>query len=108
MGKKLEELSKFVSEHFTEAGQSAESVKRVAEMERLINEAKEEDKALLDSNAELVKSYRELVNSTAGSKKEERDPIKDDRKEIPSFDDALNNWGKGLDIFGEKLREKEN
>lgn len=105
MGQKLEQLSKFIAESFTEAGKEPEEIKKLVELTKLVEEAKIEDQKLLDTNAELSKGYKELVEHTAGTMKASNDPIQKE-KELPDFDEALNNWSNGMDLFGEKLREK--
>lgn len=105
MGQKLEELSKFIANSFSEAGQKPEDIKKLVELNKLVDEAKQEDKQLLETNAELAKGYKDLIEHTAGNVKASNDPIQKE-KDVPEFDEALTNWSNGFDIFGEKLREK--
>lgn len=104
---KLDELRKFVSESFTKEGQTAEDVKKLAQLEKLISDSEEENKKTLDANKELVNAYRDLINHTAGDIKEDKNNPTAPNKELPDFDKALANWTNGYDIFGENLRDKE-
>lgn len=66
---KLEELKKIVSDQFEKAEASMktkEYIDEYAKMNSLINEVEKENKALVDSNAELTKNYVDLVRHGAG------------------------------------------
>ena len=104
MGKSLDLIKKLVSESVKE-GASAEQVKRIAEFEKAIAGAEEEEKELIKTNGELTKAYKDLIHSTAGTVKD--DPVKKDFEtpKCPSFDEALMNFSKGLDIEGKEKRK---
>ena len=104
MGKSLDKLKELVSKSFKE-GASAEQVKAVAEIERTISLAEEEEREIIKTNGELTKAYKDLIHSTAGNVKE--DPVKKDfeTKACPSFEEALMNYSKGLDIEGKEKRK---
>lgn len=67
---KLEELKKIVSDQFEKAEatiKNKEYIDAYAKMNSLIDEAEKENKALIDSNAELTKNYVDLVRHGAGT-----------------------------------------
>lgn len=101
---KLDDLTKLVASALTKEGATPDEIKQQVEIEKLIEDAKDEEKKLLDSNAELVKAYKELVNSTAGKKKpDDENTFKE--VEVPTFEEALKNWGNGFDILGQEQRK---
>lgn len=104
MGKSLDLIKKLVSESFKE-GATAEQIKQVAAIEEAVQSAEEEERELIKTNGELTKAYKDLIHSTAGNVKE--DPVKKDfeTKTCPSFDEALMNFSKGLDIEGKEKRK---
>lgn len=86
MGKALEKLRSLVNESFKEES-TPEKIKEMARYEEAIKEAEAEEKALIDSQAELVKDYKELVMAQGNSKP----PVDDGAPsgKAPSFDSML-------------------
>lgn len=86
MGKALEKLRSLVNESFKEVS-TPEKIKEMARYEEAIKEAEAEEKALIDSQAELVKDYKELVMSQGTSKP----PVDEGAPsgKSPSFDSML-------------------
>ena len=102
---KLDDLTKLVAESFVKEGAKPEEIEKQAQIQRTIEEAKAEQAELLKTNGELTKAYRDLINSTAGNKKPQDEEFKE--KEIPSFEEALKNWGNGYDILGQEKRKEK-
>ena len=61
---KLEELRKLVAESFQAATQQ-EDVERLAKINNAIEDVSKEQDVLIAKNAELVKSYKDLVQHTS-------------------------------------------
>lgn len=84
---KLEQLKQQVAEAF-EAAEDKATIEKLAAINNSIKEAQEELDALTDKNAELIKSYKDLVQHTS---------FKDDKKPADtvtgapslSFEEAL-------------------
>lgn len=98
---KLDELKKFVAENFHEAS-NPESIEKEVKLNNLIAEAQKESNEMMEANTKLSAAYRELVSGTAGTIEPHNQTV--DSKPIPSLEDALNNFAKGLDIYGTAKR----
>ena len=67
---KLDELKKIVADQFEKADattKTKEYIESFGKMNQLIDDIQKENKALVDSNAELSKNYVELVKTGAGT-----------------------------------------
>lgn len=87
---KLEELRATIAKMFENA-QEKEQIEQLAKVNNSITEVEQEQKELTDKNAELIKSYKELVKHT--SFKEE--PVQTNTQvtgELPSLEDALKDF----------------
>lgn len=98
---KLDELKKFVAENFHEAS-NPEAIEKEVKLNNLIAEAEKESTEMMEANTKLSAAYRELVTGTAGTIEPHNQTV--DSKPIPSLEDALNNFAKGLDIYGNAKR----
>ena len=85
---KLEELKTIVADMFKDADDK-ESIEKLAKVNNAIGEVSKEQDDIVSKNAELLKSYKDLVQHTS---------FKDDKKpgdtvpgntSCPSFEDAL-------------------
>lgn len=87
---KLEELRKLVAESFQAATQQ-EDVERLAKINNAIEDVSKEQDVLIAKNAELLESYKKLIQHTSfdiGNK-----TVTDDVASNPlSFDDALKDF----------------
>lgn len=72
---KLEELRQLVADSFKEATEK-QDIERLAKINNAINEAKVEQDELVAKNADLIKSYKDLVQHT--SFKEDKSAATDD------------------------------
>ena len=92
---KLEELKKMIGDQFEKAEATTKTkdyIESFARMNNLIDEAKEENDKLLAANAELTKSYRELVMHPSNSAEPSKENIE---VTAPDFDTALNKFLSG-------------
>lgn len=73
---KLEELTKLVAEMFEQATEKAE-IDKLTAIKTSLDGAAEEQKALEQKNAELIKSYKDLVHHSSFSDIESKpaDPV---------------------------------
>lgn len=94
---KLDELSKFVAENFHEAS-DPKAIEKEVKLNNLIAEAKKESTEMMEANTKLSAAYRELITGKAGTTEPHGETV--DSKPIPSLEAALNNFAKGLDIYG--------
>lgn len=83
---KLDELTKIVADAF-KCAETKESIEKLATINNAIKEAKAEEDALTAKNAELIKSYKDLIQHT--SFKDEAKPTDPVAPTVPSFEDAL-------------------
>lgn len=83
---KLEELRQQVSELFKNATEK-EVIEKAAVVSKSINDVEAEQKQLVDKNADLLKSYKDLVLHTSFKDEPaaENNPI----PQAPSFEDLL-------------------
>ena len=84
----LEKLAKLVNDSFEEA-KTPEEIKKQTELKNAVEEAKDENKKLLDNQADLIKSYKELVK-TSGTKEEPKD--NPTTPSAPDFEESLNKF----------------
>lgn len=87
---RLEQLRDTVAKAFEDATDKAkidQGAKIIAEIEL----AQQEEKALLDKNAELAKSYREMVIYGQSDKAKEA-PKSDEKPPLPTFDQLLEKY----------------
>lgn len=86
---KLDELRQLVADSFKEATEKQE-IEQLARINNAIEEVSKEQDELIAKNADLVKSYKDLVQHTSfdvGNK------VTDDVAPMPvSFEDALKNF----------------
>lgn len=86
---KLEELRQIVKEQFDKA-ETKEQIDCFAAIKSKFDEVSEEQEEIERQNAELIKSYKDLVQHT--SFKPEKEPIDTIDSQPVSFEDALNNF----------------
>ena len=87
---KLEELRQLVRQQFDKA-ETKEQIDTLAQIKNKFDEVSKEQEAIEQQNAELIKSYKDLVQHT--SFKPEREPVDTiDSKPAVSFEDALSNF----------------
>ena len=87
---KLEELRQLVAESFKEATEK-QDIERLAKINNAISEATVEQEELIAKNADLIKSYKDLVQHT--SFKEDRSAATDDIAPTAiSFEAALQDF----------------
>ena len=87
---KLEELKHIVKEQFDKA-ETKEQIDCFAAIKQKFDEVSKEQEEIEHQNAELIKSYKDLVQHT--SFKPGKEPIDTiDSKTVVSFEDALNNF----------------
>ncbi len=84
----LEELKKMIADDFeSKEVKSKEDIDKYSNLNKYIDSAIEDNKKLVDANAELSKCYTELaMHTTIGEKKDNNDVIV---KSAPTFDEAL-------------------
>lgn len=88
----LDELKKLVADDFEKADPSIktkEYIDNFAQINRLIDSAVAENKTLVDNNAELSKSYKELVLHGTTSTKAPSTANEPGLAEAPSFEESL-------------------
>lgn len=84
---KLEELRQLVADSFKEATEK-QDIERLAKINNAIEEVSVEQEALVAKNADLIKSYKDLVQHT--SFKEDKSVATDDiAPTVISFETAL-------------------
>lgn len=86
---KLEELKSFVATLF-ENSTSKEEIENLAKVNNSISEIEKEQEELTNKNAELIKSYKELVKHT--SFKEQPKFTDTASTTAPSFEEALKDF----------------
>lgn len=87
---KLDELRQQVADMFKDATEK-ETIEKLAALNNSIDEVTQEQKSLMDKNAELIESYKTLVKHTS---------FKDDKKpgdtvtgvQSITFEEALDNF----------------
>ena len=89
MSSKLDELRQQVSELFKNATEK-EVIEKAAVVSNTIDAAQAEEKALIDKNADLMKSYKDLVLHT--SFKDAPQAADNPAAAAPSFDDMLKDF----------------
>lgn len=89
MSSKLDELRQQVSDLFKNATEK-EIIEKAAVVSNTIDAAQAEEKALIDKNADLMKSYKDLVLHT--SFKDAPAPENKPIPQAPSFEDMLSNY----------------
>jgi hypothetical protein len=82
----LQKLRVMVEDMFKDAKEK-EVIEKSVELNNAINEAELENKQLLDRNAELLKSYKDLVQHTSFDEKPAMQDIP--TASAPSFEDML-------------------
>lgn len=83
---KIDELRNIVAKMFENANEK-EQIENLAKINNSIDEVEQENKALTDKNAELIKSYKELIKHT--SFKEEPKLDTPSAGNLPSLEEAL-------------------
>ena len=86
---KLDELKQMVSDLFSSSAEKT-VIEKAALVSNKIDEAQQEQKALVDKEAELMKSYKDLVLHT--SFKEAPQAADNPAAAAPSFDDMLKDF----------------
>ena len=86
---KLDELRQIVKEQFDKA-ETKEQIDCFAAIKQKFDEVQREQEGIEQQNAELIKSYKDLVQHT--SFKPEKEPIDTIDHQPASFEDALNNF----------------
>ena len=86
MESKLDKLKVIVDDMFKNATEK-EVIEKSVELNNTIKEVEVENKQLLDRNAELLKSYKDLVQHTSFSEKPVMQNIP--TASAPSFEEAL-------------------
>lgn len=84
---KLEELRQTVAKMFENAEQK-EQIEQLAKVNNSIAEVEQEQNELLNKNAELIKSYKELVKHTS-FKEQPQETATQATGVAPSLEDAL-------------------
>lgn len=89
MSSKLDELRQQVSDLFKNATEK-EVIEKAAVVSNTIDAAQAEEKVLIDKNADLMKSYKDLVLHTSFKDA----PASEDKPipQAPSFEDMLSNY----------------
>lgn len=85
---KLEQLKQQVAEMFENA-ENKEDIEKLATINNTIDEVSKEQDEIVSKNAELIKSYKDLVQHT--SFKDSKKPG-DTVTGMPSFEDALEDF----------------
>ena len=86
---KLQALKNVVAKMFENATEK-EQIENLAKLNNSIDEVEQEQNELTSKNAELIKSYKELVKHT--SFKEEPKLDTPTSADLPSFEESLNNF----------------
>lgn len=95
----LEELKKTIEQMFEHA-ESKEAIEQSTTLKSQIEGVEQEQNALLEKNAELIKSYKELVKHTS-FKQQPENVLENSKMAAASFDEQL-------DRFIQQMNEKEN
>lgn len=90
MASYLEQMKTLVADAFKDATDKP-TIDKSAQMEQCLRQLETEQKALLEKNAELIKSYKEIVQSTSFSDKPKLNPV-ESLGEAPSFEKALSEF----------------
>ncbi len=85
---KLEQLKQTVAQMFENATEK-EDIERLAKVNNSIAEVEQEQKELTDQNAELIKSYKELVKHTSFKEKPKEVETQPTRSQAPSLEEEL-------------------
>lgn len=94
----LEELKKTIEKMFENA-ESKEAIEQSTQLKSQLEGVEQEQKALLDKNAELIKSYKELVKHTS-FKEQPSDVLENSKNAAATFDEQL-------DQFIQQMKQKE-
>ena len=87
---KLEELRQLVKQQFDKA-ETKEQIDTLAQIKNKFDEVSKEQEAIEQQNAELIRSYKDLVRHT--SFKPEREPVDNaGATPVATFEDALSNF----------------
>lgn len=87
---KLDELKQLVAESF-QAATEQQDIERLAKINNAIEDVSKEQDALVAKNAELIKSYKDVIAHT--SFKVDSSKVTDDVAPTPvSFEDALKSF----------------
>lgn len=87
---KLDELRKIVADAFQQATEQ-QDIERLAKINVAIDDVSKEQDVLIAKNADLIKSYKDLVQHTSFDVKSNE--VTNDVAPTPiSFDDALKNF----------------
>lgn len=87
---KLEELRQLVKQQFDKA-ETKEQIDTLAQIKNKFDEVSKEQEQIEQQNAELIRSYKDLVRHT--SFKPEREPVDNaGATTVPTFEDALSNF----------------
>lgn len=87
---KLEELRQLVKQQFDSA-ETKEQIDTLAQIKNKFDEVSREQEAIEQQNAELIKSYKDLVQHT--SFRPEREPVDNaGATTVATFEDALSNF----------------
>lgn len=84
---KLEELRNTIAKMFENAKEK-EQIEQLARVNNSIAEVEQEQKQLIEKNAELIKSYKELVKHTS-FKEQPQETATQTIGDVPSLEDAL-------------------
>src|SRR5574344_1037074 len=84
MASYLEQMKTLVADAFKDATDTP-TIDKSAQMEQCLRQLEAEQKALLEKNAELIKSYKEVVQSTSFSDKPKLNPV-ESLCEVSSFE----------------------
>ena len=84
---KLEQLRNLVSEMFKQA-EDKQSIEQLSVINNSINEVQKEQDQLVEKNAELIKSYKDLVQHTSFNDTAKK-PVDQIGGIAPSFEEAL-------------------
>ena len=88
---KLEELRQLVAESFKEATEK-QDIERLAKINNAIEDVSKEQDELIAKNADLIKSYKDLVQHTS-FKADDNVVATDDIAPVAvSFEEALQDW----------------
>lgn len=88
---KLEELKNLVAGMFENATDKS-SIENLAKLNNTISEVEAEQASLVDKNAELIKSYKDLVKHTSFNDAKTIEQAKTQVSKPVSFEDALRNF----------------
>lgn len=89
MESKLDQLKRLVADMFKEA-EDKHAIEQSIAVNNAIKDVETEQQALVDKNAELLSSYKDLVMHT--SFKDDNKPVDNISPVAPSFEDALSSF----------------